>query len=350
MNIQIDSVAKSRLSTIDFNKLDFGRIFTDHMLECDYENGAWKAPVIKAYQPILFDPSVKVFHYGQAIFEGLKAYKDSNNDVFLFRPDQNQMRINKSAHRLDMPDFPANYFHEGLRALVNLDRDWIQKGEGNSLYIRPFMIATENCISAATSKMYKFMIICSPVQAYYEGEIKVEFADTFSRAASGGVGYAKAAGNYASSLYPTRLAGQKGYQQIVWTDADTHENLEEAGTMNIFFRINDALVTAPISDRILDGITRKSIIQLAKDEGINVEVRKVSRTEIVQSAENGSLKEIFGTGTAAVISVINGFCNKNYEYNLPAVENSYAKLLKNRLTGIQQNKLEDKFGWRVKVD
>jgi branched-chain amino acid aminotransferase len=347
--LHIEKIAKSKISNVDFSNLKFGQVFTDHMFECDFENGEWQTPKIRPYQALSFDPSTKVFHYGQAVFEGMKAYKDENNDVWLFRPDQNQERINKSAERLDMPAFPKEYFFEGLTTLLKLDSEWVQKGEGNALYIRPFVIATENCVSASSSNKYKFMIICSPVQAYYAGEVRVEIADKYSRSANGGVGYAKAAGNYAASFYPAKLAAQQGYQQVLWTDASSHEFLEEAGTMNVFFRVNDTLLTAPTNERILDGVTRKSIIQFAENKGIKVEVRPIRVSEIVEAARKGELLEMFGAGTAAVISPILGFAHKGEKFELPKVENSYASFIKKSLTDIQRNLAEDKFGWRFKV-
>ena len=349
MALHIEKIAKSRISEVDFNNLQFGHEFTDHMFECDFVDGEWQTPVIKPYQPILFDPSAKVFHYGQAVFEGMKAYKDDDDQIWLFRPDQNQERINISAERLDMPAFPKDLFFEGLTTLLKIDSKWIKKGEGNSLYIRPFIIATENGISASASNRYKFMIICSPVQAYYAGEVRVVIADKYSRSANGGVGYAKAAGNYAGSFYPAKLAREKGFQQVVWTDSCTHEYLEEAGVMNVFFRVNNTLLTAPTSDRILDGITRKSIIQFLESEGINIEVRPIKVTEIVEAARKGELLEMFGAGTAAVVSPILGFSHQGENFELPKVENSYASFIKKSITAIQQNKAEDKFGWRYKV-
>jgi branched-chain amino acid aminotransferase len=349
MALQIEKIANSKISKVDFSDLKFGQIFTDHMFECDFENGAWQTPKIRPYQALTLDPSAKVFHYGQAVFEGMKAYKDENNDVWLFRPDQNQERINKSAERLDMPAFPKEYFFEGLIELLKLDSEWVQKGEDNALYIRPFVIATENCVSASSSTKYKFMIICSPVQAYYAGEVRVQIADKYSRSANGGVGFAKAAGNYAASFYPAKLAAQQGYQQVLWTDASNHEFLEEAGTMNVFFRINDTLLTAPTNERILDGVTRKSIIQFAEDKGIKVEVRPIRVSEIVEAASKGELLEMFGAGTAAVISPILGFAHKDEKFELPKVENSYASFIKKSITDIQRNLAEDKFGWRFKV-
>jgi len=349
MALHIEKIAKSKISDIDFNNLTFGQIFTDHMYECDFEDGEWKNPVIRPYQPLQFDPSAKVFHYGQAVFEGMKAYKDNSDDIWLFRPDQNQERLNISAERLDMPAFPKDLFFEGLNTLLKMDSEWVRKGQDNALYIRPFIIATENCVSASTSNKFKFMIICSPVQSYYNGEVRVVFADKFSRSANGGVGYAKAAGNYAGSFYPTKLANKEGFQQVVWTDSSTHEFLEEAGVMNVFFRVNDTLLTAPTSERILDGVTRKSIIQYATDKGIKVDVRPVRVTEIVEAARKGELLEMFGVGTAAVISVINGFSNKGESFELPVIENSYASIIKKGITDIQKNLAEDKFGWTVKV-
>ncbi len=347
--IDIELSSTSKISEIDFNNLSFGNVFTDHMLECDYKDGKWQTVKIKPYGPISLDPSAKVFHYGQAIFEGMKAYKDEEESIWMFRPEENQSRLNKSAVRLAIPEFPKEFFFDGLETLLNIEKDWIQKEEGSSLYIRPFVIATESGVSANPAAEYKFMIICSPAQSYYSGEVRVLFADTFSRSASGGVGFAKCAGNYAGQFYPTHLANEQGYQQVVWTDASTHENLEEAGTMNVFFRIGDKLITAPTSDRILDGVTRKSILTLAEDQGIEVEVRTISVYEIEDAAKNGTLKEMFGAGTAAVVNPIVGFNFKGTDYELPKTENSYASLFKEMITNIQTKKAEDKFGWTYKV-
>lgn len=347
--IDIETVSNSKINEVDFDHLEFGKIFTDHMFECDFKNGTWQTPRIKKYGAITIDPSARVFHYGQAVFEGMKAYKDDQDAVWLFRPDENFRRINKSAKRLAIPEFPEEYFFEGMKTLLNLDSDWIKKGVGNSLYIRPFVIATEPAIAAAPAKEYKFMIICSPAKAYYSGEIRVLVAQKYSRAADGGTGYAKAAGNYASQFYPTNIAKEKGYQQIIWTDANSHEFLEEAGTMNVFFRIGDTLITAPTSDRILDGVTRKSVIQLAKDLDIKCEIRPISVIEIKEAARAGNLKEIFGAGTAAVISPILGFQHADESFELGETDNSYASVLKDKLMAIQYNKIEDPHQWRYKV-
>ena len=336
----------SKINDVDFDNIVFGRNFTDHMFICDYIDNEWQTPKIIPYQPMIMDPSARVFHYGQAVFEGMKAYKDDQGKVWLFRPEDNYNRINKSAERLAMPAFPKEYFFEGLTKLLELDSAWVKPGKGNSLYIRPFIIATDSAISASPSNDYRFMIICSPARAYYTEKIRVLVAEKFSRSANGGVGFAKAAGNYAAQFYPTSLAQKRGFQQVIWTDADTHERLEEAGTMNVFFRINDTLITAPLSDRILDGVTRRSIIQLAEDSNITVDVRPITVSEIKKASKDGSLKEIFGAGTAAVISPFSAFEHKEELFELPNIENSYADTLKDNMLNIQHNISEDKHGWR----
>lgn len=347
--IDITKVPVSKIDTIDFENITFGTTFTDHMFVCDFREGKWQTPEIKPYAPFLLDPSAKVFHYGQAIFEGMKAYKDNHDDVWLFRPDENFKRFNKSAKRMAMPEIDEEIFMSGLHQLIDIEREWVKKGNGNALYIRPFMIAIGSGVIAAPSTQYRFMIILSPAKSYYSGEVKVIIAEHYSRAANGGIGAAKAAGNYSAQFYPTKLANEKGFQQIIWTDDATHTKLEEAGTMNVFFRINDTLYTAPTSERILDGVTRKSLIDLAKKEGIHVEIRPVLVEEIIEAAKNGSLKEIFGAGTAAVVNPIVGFSFQDTYYELPKLEHSLAIQLKNKLTKIQYKEDEDTFGWTVKI-
>ena len=347
--LNIQKIDKSRIDQVDFDNLVFGHVFTDHMFECDYKDGVWQNPTIRPYGPLTISPAAKVFHYGQAVFEGMKAFKDDKDRVWLFRPDQNAKRINKSSARLAIPEFPEDVFFEALTTLVRMDREWVRPGAGNSLYIRPFVIATQAGVGATPSTEYKFMILMSPAQAYYVGDIKVEIAEHYSRSANGGVGAAKAAGNYAAQFFPTNLAREKGFQQIIWTDASTHDYLEEAGTMNVFFRVNDTLLTAPISDRILDGVTRKSVIALAKKDNIAVEERRVLVSEIVEASKNGTLKEIFGAGTAAVISPVSAFGFQNKIYDLEKQADSYATKFKTELTDIQYNRSEDPFGWRFEV-
>ncbi|MCK0131991.1 branched-chain amino acid aminotransferase [Flavobacteriaceae bacterium F08102] len=347
--IDIKKTQTSRLSNVDFGNLPFGQIFSDHMMVCDFKNGKWENPKIVPYEPISLAPSAKIFHYGQSVFEGLKAYKDKEGKIWLFRPLENQKRINLSAERLAMPQIPENYFMEGLKALLKVDSNWIPTDDGSSLYIRPFMFATSEGFHASPADDYKFIIATSPSGAYFAGDVKVLIEQKYARSANGGVGFAKAGGNYAGQFYPTQLAKDKGFQQVIWTDDTTHEYIEEAGAMNIFVRIGDTLLTCPTSDRILDGITRKSLIELAKSEGINVEVRKIKVSELVEAHKNGQLKEMFGAGTAAVISPISGFGFKEETFNLPTIEESYASFLKKRMTDIQYNRTEDPFGWRYEV-
>jgi len=347
--IIVEKTRKSKIDQVDFSNLPFGQVYSDHMFVCDYEEGKWQQPKIIPYQNISLDPSAKIFHYGQSVFEGMKAYKDTQGDIWLFRPLDNQKRLNISAKRLAMPELPEDYFMEGLVTLLLLEKDWIPATKDSSLYIRPFLFASGNGFHASPSNKYKFIIACSPSGPYFGGKLKVLIEQHYSRSANGGVGFAKAGGNYAGQFYPTNLAIQKGYQQVIWTDDTTHEYIEEAGAMNIFVRIGDTLITAPTSDRILDGITRKSLIDLAKDQGIRVEVRKISVHEIVEAHDKGMLKEMFGAGTAAVISPIDGFGYQDKDYELPKMEDSYASKLKKQITDIQYNRSEDKFGWRYAV-
>ena len=347
--MKIQKIEKSNISNIDFDNLTFGGVFTDHMFVCSFKKGEWTNPEIKPYQPISISPSARVFHYGQACFEGMKAYKDQNDKIWLFRPKDNHDRIVKSSKRLAMPVIPEEIFMEGLTKLIGLDKDWVKPGVGNSLYIRPFIFADQASIIATESDEYKFMIICAPANTYYNGDVKVKIEKSFSRASKGGVGYAKAAGNYAAQFYPTILARQEGFQQIIWTDSNNHEYIEEAGTMNLFFRIGDTLLTAPTSDSILDGITRKSLIEVAKKEGIEVEVRPIKVTEIVEAQKNGQLKEIFGSGTAVIVLPIIGFGYENEKYDLPKIENPFSTFLKKKLNDIQYNISDDPFNWRIEA-
>ncbi|WP_203258333.1 branched-chain amino acid aminotransferase [Hyunsoonleella ulvae] len=348
-DIEIVKTKSSKINEVDFDNLKFGSVFSDHMLVCDYKDGKWHAPKIMPYQPLTLDPSAKIFHYGQSVFEGMKAYKDVDENVWLFRPEDNCERLNISSKRLSIPELPKAYFMDGLIALLKLDKDWIPTNEGSSLYIRPFVFASGQGFHASPADEYKFIICTAPSGSYFSGEVKVLIEEKYSRSANGGVGFAKAGGNYAGQFYPTQLAKAKGYQQVIWTDDHKHEYIEEAGAMNIFIRINDTLITGPTSDRILDGITRKSIIELAESENIPVEVRKITVTEVVEAAKNGSLKEMFGAGTAAVVSPIAAFGYKGTDYGLPKLESTYADFLKQRITDIQTNKTEDPFGWRYKV-
>ena len=346
-DIKIELTNDSKLHNVDFNNLPFGSILSDHMFVCDYKDGTWQDARIVPYAPIQLDPSAKIFHYGQSIFEGMKAYKDSDGNTLLFRPLDNCKRLNISAERMVIPQIPEEVFMNGLKKLLEVDNKWIPTNDGSSLYIRPFMFASGNGFHASPANAYKLIIATAPSGAYFSGKVRVLIEEKYARAANGGVGFAKAGGNYAAQFYPTQLAVAKGYNQVIWTDDNTHEYIEEAGAMNIFIRINDTLITSPTSDRILDGITRKSILQLAKDEGIDVEERKITVSEVVAAAKNESLKEMFGAGTAAVISPIAGFGFKDEDFDLPELEETFAAFLKKKITDIQTNKAEDPYGWRM---
>jgi branched-chain amino acid aminotransferase len=348
--IVVEKAKSSKLGQVDFDHLSFGNVFSDHMLVCDYRKGAWESPKIVPYQPISLDPASKIFHYGQSIFEGMKAYKDGAGKIWLFRPLDNHKRLNISARRMAMPELPEEFFIEGLKTLLRLEEAWIPKKEGSSLYIRPFMFASGKGFHASPADEYKFIIACAPSGAYFSGKVKVLIEETYSRSANGGVGFAKAGGNYAGQFYPTQLAIQKGYNQVIWTDDNTHEYIEEAGAMNIFVRINDTLITGPTSDRILDGITRKSILEIAKAEGMDTEIRKITVAEVVEAAKKGKLMEMFGAGTAAVISPISGFGYRGDDYEIPELDNSYGAKLKKRITDIQYNRADDPFGWRYRIE
>jgi branched-chain amino acid aminotransferase len=345
----ITKVKESKISKVDFDNLSFGANFTDHMFVADFVNGEWTNSRIIPYEPLTLSPGAKVLHYGQAVFEGMKAYKDESDHIWLFRPDQNQQRLNKSAHRLDMAEVPAEIFNQGLEELLKIDKDWVPKGDGKALYIRPFIFASEETIVATTSSEFKFMILLSPVGKYFTQDVRLKIADKYSRAANGGVGFAKAAGNYAGAFYPARLAKEEGFDQVIWTDDATHTFIEEAGVMNVFFRIGDKLITAPTSERILDGVTRKSLIEIARDSGIEVEERPITVQELLDADKSGDLKEAFGCGTAAIVSPIKEIGFKEELLVMSQKEDRYSELLKERLFGIQTKTAEDKFNWTKKV-
>ena len=342
---------KSKIDNVDFENLEFGKVFTDHLFICKYSNNSWNDGVIMPYEDFLISPSARVFHYGQAIFEGMKCYRSDKDSLILFRPDENFKRFNKSSSRMAIPEIPEKIFFDGLTELLRIDKDWVKKGDGNALYVRPFVFASEPSINASEAIEYTFMIICCPAKSYYGNQkIKVKIEEKYSRAAKGGVGYAKAAGNYAAQFYPTAIAKEEGYQQIIWTDSNNHKSIEEAGTMNLFFRIGEKLITSPTSDSILDGITRKSIIKLAKDLNIDVEERIITVDELLEAQENGSLKEIFGTGTAVVILPIKTFGYQNNDFNLPDLDNPWSLELKKKLTDIQYDKSSEYEDWKVKIN
>lgn len=348
----IEKIKESRFTPDVFNIQTFGTAFADHMLLCWYKDGKWGEPIIKPYGKLEFTPAISVGHYGQGIFEGMKAYKGDGGDVYLFRPEKNFERFNKSAVRLDMPQITEDIFLDGLKALVDLDREWVPSKYGMSLYLRPVMFATEEAITARSSNEYLFTILTAVAPNYYDKPLSVKIADRYSRAANGGVGFAKAAGNYAGSFYPTHMAREEGYDQVIWTDDATHSLIEEAGTMNVFMRIGDKLYTAPTSERILSGVTRDSIIQLAEKAGIEVEIRPITVDEVYAAHKAGELKEVFGVGTAVVVNNYVAVGYKDERLELPNLNDDecYGSILKKMLVDIQMGISEDPFDWRIKVD
>lgn len=343
----VQKIAKSKLSNIDFDNLKFGRDFSDHMLLVEYDNESWGTPKILPYQPLEFSPAASVFHYGQAIFEGLKAHKNEDGEIFIFRADENLKRLNASATRMCMPHIPENIFLDGLKQLVELDKDWIPVGSGMSLYLRPFMIADDPFLGVKPSGSYKFMIITSPSASYYSGAVKVKIETNYSRAAVGGIGSAKAAGNYAASLLPAKEAQEEGYDQLIWTDAKNHEYLEESGTMNLMIVKGNTLITPPLEGKtILPGITRKSILQLAKEWGYEVLEQRISVTELINGIEDNSIGELFGVGTAATIAPISLVGHHEKELELSDFTKwKFSTKVKQYLEDLKTGKVADTHNW-----
>jgi branched-chain amino acid aminotransferase len=347
MNIELQKVAQSRIGSVDFKNLPFGRIFSDHMFVAEFDNGEWVSQKIMPYGPINYSPAMMSLHYGQAIFEGMKAYKTETGDITIFRPHENWVRLNKSAVRMCMPEVPEEIFMGGLMELLKLDSEWIPTEAGSSMYLRPFMFSTDEFVGVSPSKKYAFIIFMCPVGAYYSKPLKVRVETKYIRSAHGGVGFSKNAGNYGGSLYPTKLANDAGYDQIIWTDASEHKYVEEAGTMNLLFVINGKIVTAPTGDTILDGVTRKSALSIARDWGMDVEERLLSVNEIVEGIKSGALTEAFGAGTAAVIAQISVIGYEGVDYHIPEVsaDKSIAKKLFKEIDDIKLGRIVDIRDW-----
>jgi branched-chain amino acid aminotransferase len=349
-DFKIEKTKKSRVSEYDINDVPFGKCFSDHMFVAEYADGKWQKASIMPYGDVPMSYAMSALHYGQAIFEGMKAYKNDKGEVSLFRPLENFKRMNKSAIRMAMPEIPEEIYMNGLMELIQLDAAWVPSSETGSLYIRPFLIATDEAIGVKISETYKFVIITCPAGKYYSEPIKVLVETNYFRAVRGGVGFVKAAGNYGRSMYPTKLAQQKGYQQVIWTDSETRQYFEESGTMNVMFVIGDTLLTPGLSDTILDGVTRNTVLALAKDWGMKVEERKVSIKEVFAAIENGTLKEVFGCGTAATIAQIIGIGHEGKDFALPPVaERKFSTKVDEVLRNIRKGKAEDKFKWMMKV-
>lgn len=350
LHIEVQQTQKSRLQEVDFNNLVFGRNISDHMFIAEYRNGQWQDLRVVPYGDLSLSPATAALHYGQAIFEGMKAYRNDKGEVLTFRAIDNWARLNKSAERLCMPTIPEEVFMGGLTELLRLDSEWVPSQEGCSLYIRPYMFASDPYIGVKPSESYYFIIFTSPVGTYYAKPPRVKFETKFIRAAEGGVGATKCAGNYGGSLYPAKLAQEEGYDQLIWTDARDHAYIEESGTMNIMFVINGTLVTPHVSETTLDGITRKSIVAVAKHWGVPVEERKVSVQEIVEALKNGTLDAAFGAGTAVVISPFATIAYDGVDYTVPEVKpDSFVAKVKSYLTDLRTGKVEDPFGWTMKI-
>lgn len=350
LDINITKAESSKLKSIDLVNLPFGKFFTDHMLEADYENGEWKNVEIKPYQPLLLDPSTAALHYGQAIFEGIKAYKDDQGNVSIFRPQDNFRRFNLSAERMYMPAVPEEIFIDGLKTLINLDRNWVPALPDHSLYIRPVMFSTDAMIGVKPSDTYKFLILLCPTGPYYSAPMKIYVEEKYTRAAPGGVGFSKNAGNYGGSMLATAMAKKQGYDQVLWTDAFEHKYLQEVGTMNVFFIVGNKAITPSLEDgTILAGVTRDSAITVMKEMGLKVEERRISIDELIDIHKTGQLREVFGTGTAATISTIKELRYKDYVMHFDIDKSTVTPELKKRLTEIREGKVADTHGWMVRV-
>lgn len=348
MNLTIETAKTSRLAEVDFANLPFGRIFSDHMYVCDYAEGRWQNPRIVPFQSFDMHPATMTLHYGQAIFEGMKASKGQDGQPQFFRPELHAKRINVSAQRMCMPDFPEDMFLEAIHELVSLDQGWIPQDEGSALYIRPTMIATDEFIGVRPSDTYRFFIFTCPVGPYYAKPVKLLAETEYIRAADGGTGYAKFAGNYAAALLPAKKAQEKGYDQVLWLDAKEHRYIQECGTMNIMFVIDGKVVTPQLYNTILDGITRRSAIQILKDAGYEVSEEQVTIDDIVAAHQNGTLQEAFGVGTAAVVSHVSTIAYKDIVMELPPInERKVGDFIKKSINGLRTGKMEDKHGWIV---
>ena len=351
IKFSIQKTNKSKINQVDWENLPFGKVFSDHLFLMEYRDGQWQEGTIIPFAPIPMHPAMSAIHYGQSIFEGLKAYKNKAGEITIFRPNMNAKRFKESAERMCMPPVPEEIFVEAVRKLVEVDANWVTDKEGCSLYIRPYMFATDEYVGIKPSDTYKFMIITSPVGAYYSEPVRIKIEEHYTRAAAGGVGRAKAAGNYGASLYPAKQCQIQGFHQLLWTDAKEHKFIEESGTMNIMFQIGGKLITpSEDSDTILRGITKRSLIELAESWGIEVEERKVTVEEIVNAARNGSLEDAFGVGTAATIAQVAVIGYRDERLEMPAIETrTLSNKIKAHMDALKMGEIEDTFGWNFKV-
>lgn len=344
--IKVNLTENSRLSGLDFNNIPFGKVFSDHMFIAEYRDGAWQDGEIRPFDYIPMHPANLAIHYGQSLFEGMKASLMTDGTPALFRPEANLHRLNASAHRLCMPAFPEDYFLQALHTLVDIDKGWIPPAEGSALYIRPFMFACDETLGVRPSDNYTFMIITGPVGPYYPKPVSLWAEERYIRAAHGGTGEAKAAGNYGGALLPTKLANEKGYDQIIWLDAVEHKYLQEVGTMNLLLVIDGKIVTPPVDGTILKGITRDSVLTLLRDKGYVVEERPISIDEVVEAYNAGKLQEAFGCGTAAVVSHVSEITFRETKMVLPPVEQrQVGPMIKVMIDKMRSGEVVDNYGW-----
>jgi len=345
--VKVQLVEKSRREGLDIENLPFGKTFSDHMFVADYIDGEWQNCQLVPYGDISFAPSMMALHYGQSVFEGMKAnISTQTGEPMLFRAKRHAQRFNKSSERLRMPAVPEELFLEAVNSLTFIDKNWIPQSAGSALYIRPFIFASDESLGVRASSSYKFIVFTGPVGPYYPKPVHILVAQKYVRAFPGGVGFAKAAGNYAATLKPAEIAKEEGFDQILWLDGLEFKYLQECGTMNIFAVIGDTVLTPPTTDSILDGVTRDSIIKLLKEMGIKVEVRPVSINELIEAHKAGELKEMFGSGTAAVVSHVADISYQDAIYDLPSIEDrKIGPMIKKALTDIKENTVAENHGW-----
>lgn len=348
-DLTIHHAKESRVANVDFHNLPFGKIITDHMFEIDYDGKQWVNPRISPVEKLSIHPMNMALHYGQSIFEGMKASRSKDGTPLLFRPELHAKRMNASAVRMCMPEIPEEIFVEAIHAIVGIDQEWIPKIEGSAMYIRPIMFATDEMVGVKASDTYKFMIICLPVGPYYPKPIKLLVEPHYIRAAQGGVGEAKTAGNYAAALYPSKLAREQGYDQVLWLDAVHHKFVQEVGTMNIFFVFNNEIVTPATSGTILKGITRASTLEILRGNGHTVNERDLSIDEVLSRHQAGELIEVFGTGTAALVANVEEIKYDSHTIRLESSNWALSTSIKNEINGMRFGTIEDKRGWTVPV-
>src|SRR5688572_4184548 len=347
-DLKINLAPESRVSKVDFHNLPFGKIISDHMFEIDFDGTQWINPRITPVQKMAIHPMNMALHYGQSIFEGMKASRSKDGTPLLFRPELHADRMNASARRMCMPELPEEIFIEAIHTLVSIEHEWIPKMEGSALYIRPLMFATDEMVGVKTSDTYTFIIMCLPVGPYYPKPIKLLVENHFIRAAPGGVGEAKTAGNYAAAMYPSKIAREHGYDQVLWLDAIHHKYLQEVGTMNIFIVFNDEIVTPATTGTILKGITRASAIEILRDRGVKVTERDISIDEVLSRYDNGELVEVFGTGTAALVANVEEICYEDRIYQMPK-QWDLSTSIKDEVNGMRFGTIPDTRGWTVPV-